>query len=73
MTTLVQYSSVFMYDVSRPARATGIVHRLERLPRNAEGWVFESQSRQTQFVKTGCDSSTAKRSATGAIVTGPRR
>ena len=28
----------------------------------AEGWVFESQPRQTQVAKTGSDSSTAKRS-----------
>ena len=39
----------------------------------AEGWVFESQPRQTQVVKTGSDSSTAKRSALGVSVTGPRR
>ena len=37
----------------------------------AEGWVFESQPRQT--VKTDSDSSTAKRSATGVSDTGPRR
>ena len=39
----------------------------------AEGWVFESQTRQTQAVKTGSDSYTAKRSAIGVSVTGPRR
>ena len=39
----------------------------------AEGWVFESQSRQTQVVKTVSDISTAKRSALGVSVTGPRR
>ena len=38
-----------------------------------QGWVFESQQRQTQVVKTGSDSSTAKRSAIGMSVTGPRR
>ena len=32
-----------------------------------------SHPRQTQVVKTGRDSSTAKRSATGVSVTGPRR
>ena len=37
----------------------------------SEGRVFESQSRQTQVV--GTDSSTAKRSAIGVSVTGPRR
>ena len=39
----------------------------------AEGWVSESQQRQTQVVKTGRDSSTAKHSAIGMSVTGPRR
>ena len=38
---------------------------------DAEGWVFESQLRQTLVVKTGNYSSTAKRSATGVSVTGP--
>ena len=40
---------------------------------HADGWVFESQPRQTQVVKTGRESSTAKRSAVGVSVTGPRR
>ena len=40
---------------------------------HAEGWVFEYQSRQTYVVKTGSDSSIAKRSALGLSVTGPRR
>ena len=35
-----------------------------------EGWMFESQPRQT--VKTGSDSSTAKRWATSVSGTGPR-
>ena len=39
----------------------------------AEGLVFESQPRQTHVVKIGSDSSTAKRSALGMSVTGPRR
>ena len=38
----------------------------------AEGWVIESQQRQTQVVKTGSDSSTAKRSALDVSVMGPR-
>ena len=38
-----------------------------------DGWMFESQQRQTLFVKTGRDSSTAKRSATGVSVTSPLR
>ena len=35
--------------------------------------MFESQPRQNQVVKTGSDSSTAKRSAVGVSVTDPRR
>ena len=38
-----------------------------------EGWMFESQSRQTLVVKTGIDLSTAKCSAIGVNVTGPLR
>ena len=39
----------------------------------AEGWVFESQPRQTKVVKTGSDSSTVKLSSIGVRVTVPRR
>ena len=39
----------------------------------SEGWVFESQPRQINVIKTGSDSSSAKRSATCVSVTGPRR
>ena len=34
----------------------------------AEGWLFESQPRQTYVVKTASDSSTAKRPAIGVSV-----
>ena len=34
----------------------------------AEGWMFESQPRQTLVVKTGSDSSTVKRSAIGVSI-----
>ena len=34
----------------------------------AEGWEFESKTRQTQVVKTGNDSTTAKRSVSGVSV-----
>ena len=37
----------------------------------SEGRGVESQPRQTQVVKTGSDSSTAKRSAIGVSITGP--
>ena len=46
---------------------------IRALTLQAEGWVFESQTRQTYVVKTGSDSSTAKRSAIGVSITGPRR
>ena len=39
------------------------------LASQAEGWVFESQPRQTKVVKTGSDSSIVKRSALGVSVT----
>ena len=39
----------------------------------AEGFEFESRLRQTQVVKTDGVNSTAKRSATGASFTVPRR
>ena len=39
----------------------------------AEGWVFESQSRQTLVGSTGSDSFTAKRSARGVGAIGPIR
>ena len=43
------------------------------LASHVEVLVFESQPRCTLVVKTGCDSSTAVRSAIGVSVTGPRR
>ena len=39
----------------------------------AEGWVFESQLRQTQVIKTGSDRSAAKRSSLGVSVMGALR
>ena len=46
---------------------------LELAPQ-AQGWLFESQLRQTyKVVKTGSDSSTDKRSAVGVSVKGPQR
>ena len=42
-------------------------------PLQAEGWVFESQPRQTLFVKTSNASFIANRSAKGVSVTGSRR
>ena len=49
---------------------TSIAAQWVRSPAShAEGWWFEPQPRQTQVVKTGYDSSTAKRSAIGVSVT----
>ena len=47
--------------------------RLSRFESLAGGWVFESQQQHTYVVKTGGDSCTAKRLATGVSITGPRR
>ena len=53
------------YDVAQWVRA---------LAPKAVGWMFESHAAATDMtIKTGSDSSTAKRSATGASVMGPRR
>ena len=55
-------------------RVTAAVAQLVRtLATQAEGWVFESQPRQTEVVKTYSDSSTAKRSELGVSATGHRR
>ena len=43
------------------------------LAMQAEGWLFESQPRQTYVENKGSDSSNAKRSAIGVSVTDPRR
>ena len=40
---------------------------------HATDWVFESQPRQTQFVKTDNDTYPAKRSATGVGAMSPRK
>ena len=37
------------------------------------GWVFESQPRQSQVVKTGSDSSAVKRSVIAVGFMGPRK
>ena len=53
--------------------AVHVAHWVRALGSQAEGLVFESQPRHTYVVKTGSDSSTAKRLAIGVSVTGPRR
>ena len=50
-----------------------VAQSVRALALHAEGWVFESQWQQTYVIKTGGDSSTAKRLAIGVSVTGPQR
>ena len=52
--------------------AAAVAQLVKAFAPQAEGLVFESQL-QTYVVKTGNDSSTAKRSALGVSVSGPRR
>ena len=46
-------------------KAAVVVQWIRAFVQQAEDWVFKSQPRQTLVVKTGSDSSTAKRSALG--------
>ena len=55
------------------ARKKNFLKWVGALAPQVEGWVFKSQSWQTLVVKTGSDSSTAKRSAIGVGVTDLRR
>ena len=52
--------------------AVAVAQWVREFAPQAEGWVFESQPRKTQVIKTGSDSYNAKHSALGATVTGPR-
>ena len=54
-------------------RTAAVAQWVRALALHAEDGVFESQPRQTNVVKTGSDSSIAKRLALGVNVTGPRR
>ena len=54
-------------------RAAAVAQLDRAFVSQAEGLVFESQPRHTQVVKTGSDSSIAKRSALAASVKGSRR
>ena len=55
-----------------PKRRGGGVVGIRAFSSHAEGRLLESQPQQPLFVKTGSDSSTAKRWATGESVTGPQ-
>ena len=61
------HSTLYIYT------AAAVVLWVRGFVPQAEDWVFESQSQQTSVVKTGSDSSIAKRSALGVNATGPRR
>ena len=54
-------------------KTASVAQWIRALVPKAEGWVFEYQPRQTLVVKTDDDSSTAKHSVIGVIVTGPGR
>ena len=63
--------NIYIIDIS--ARTNAVAQSFRVFASHVEGWVFESQPRQTYVVKTGSDSSTAKYLATGVSVTGPQR
>ena len=50
-----------------------VLESVKALTLHAEDWVYESEPRQTYVLKTGKDSSTAKRSSEGISYTGPWR
>ena len=53
--------------------AAAVAQSVRAFTLQVEGWVFGSHLLQTKVVKTGSDSSTAKRLTTGVSVMGPRR
>ena len=62
-------TAVFVFSPSFTATITTYFVSIVCTISFAEVWVFESQPRQNQVVKTGIDSSTAKRSAIRMSVT----
>ena len=70
--TLLQYQFYIITYHGGPVSAA-VAQWVRAFAPQAEGWVFEFQPRQTHVIKTGSDSSTAKRSSIGVSVTGPRR
>ena len=61
-----------MYYIYSIATTAAVAQWVRAYSPQVEDWVFEYKPRQIKVVKTGSDSSTAKRSALGASVTGPR-
>ena len=61
------------YSTLQNVQTAALAQWVRVLAPQAECQVLESQLRQTQVVKTGRDSSTAKPSAIGASVMGPQR
>ena len=69
---IVIFGPFYRPTSSAKNRCGGTVGLSDR-PASGRLGVFESQSRQTLVIKTGCDSSTAKRLKIGVNVTGSRR
>ena len=63
----------FITYIHVPTFTAALAQSIRAFALHAEGMVFVSQPRQTYVVKTGSDSFTAKRLATGGSVRGPRR
>ena len=62
-----------MYRIKFCNNCVNVMQWVGALAMQAEGWLFESQPRQTYVENKGSDSSNAKRSAIGVSVTDPRR
>ena len=60
------YSSTCMYYTQ-----FGVAQWVRAIDSQTEGWVFESQPRQTEVIKIASDSSTAKRLAIGVSIPAP--
>ena len=61
------------YSIYTKIPAAAVAQGVRAFAPQAEGWEIEFQPRQTQVVKTGSGSFSAKRSVLGVSVTGPRR
>ena len=68
----INFSHKSLSQGEQKQMTAAVAQWVRALAPQAKGWVLESK-RQTLVVKTGSDSSTAKRSAIGVSVTGPRR
>ena len=64
---------MYIINITIRGAAAAVAQLVRVFALHAEGWVFESQPRQTLFVKTGSDSATAEHWATNVNVTGLQR